>query len=59
MSQDNQTLRNEAPKASRRAILTAAPAAAAVALAGGTVANAVAMAVEVDAELLALKPRLF
>jgi hypothetical protein len=31
MSQDNQTLSNEAPKASHRAVLTAAPAAAAAA----------------------------
>jgi hypothetical protein len=43
MSQDNQTLSHEAPKASRRAILTAAPAAAAAALAGGAVINAVAI----------------
>jgi hypothetical protein len=43
MSQDNQTLSNEATKASRRAILTAAPAAAA-ALAGGTITAALAMA---------------
>jgi hypothetical protein len=43
MSEDNQILSHEAPKASRRAILTAAPAAAAAALAGGTVANAVAI----------------
>jgi hypothetical protein len=39
MSQDNQSLRNEAPKASRRAILTAAPAAAAAAVARGAIAN--------------------
>jgi hypothetical protein len=43
MSQDNQILSNEAPKASRRAILTAAPAAAAAVLAGGGVANAIAI----------------
>jgi hypothetical protein len=47
MSQDNQTLSNEAPKASRRAILTAAPVAAA-ALAGGTVGFGIAKAGEVD-----------
>jgi hypothetical protein len=41
MSQDNQILSHEAPKASRRAILTAAPAAAA--LAGGALANSVAI----------------
>jgi hypothetical protein len=45
MSQDNQTLSHAAPKASRRAVLTAAPTAAAAALAGGTVANTVALAI--------------
>jgi hypothetical protein len=45
MSQDNQILSNEAPKASRRSILTAAPAVAVAVLAGGTVANAVALAI--------------
>jgi hypothetical protein len=44
MSQDNQT-HIPPPQASRRAILTAAPVAAAAALAGGTVANAVALAI--------------
>ena len=39
MSQDNQTLSNETPKASRRAILTAAPVAAAGALLAGTSVN--------------------
>jgi hypothetical protein len=43
MSQDNQTLITEAPKASRRAILTAAPAAAAGALLAGAVVNTVAI----------------
>jgi hypothetical protein len=41
MFQDNQTLSNEAPKASRRALLRAAPAAAA-ALAAGTTVNGLA-----------------
>jgi hypothetical protein len=51
MSQDNQTLIPEVPQASRRAILTAAPAMAAAALAGTAVnaaAVAMAKAVEVD-----------
>ena len=49
MSQDNQVLSNEAPKASRRAILTAAPAAAAAAaLAGTTVALAIPRTADVD-----------
>jgi hypothetical protein len=43
MSQDNQTLIPDVPKASRRGLLLGAPAVAAVALAGGTVANAVAI----------------
>jgi hypothetical protein len=43
MSQDNQSFSNEGSKASRRAILTAAPVVAAAALAGGAVANAVAV----------------
>ena len=42
MSQDNQTLSNKAPKASRRAILTAAPAAAAAVLAGVATVNGLA-----------------
>jgi hypothetical protein len=46
MSQDNQILSNETPKASRRAILTAAPAAVAGALlAAGTVANAAVLGI--------------
>jgi hypothetical protein len=45
MSQNNQTLSNEAPKASRRAILTAAPAVAAGALLAAAVTNAVAIGV--------------
>jgi threonine aldolase len=46
----SQELSNEAPKASRRAILTAAPVAAAAALAGGTVANALAIGMAKVAE---------
>jgi hypothetical protein len=53
-------LSNEAPKASRRAILTAAPAAAAAALAGGAVANPVAIGVakagEVDPIFAVIEP---
>jgi hypothetical protein len=43
MSQDNQSLSNEATKASRGAILTAAPAAAAGVLLAGTAVNTVAI----------------
>jgi hypothetical protein len=64
MSQDNQTLIPEAFKASRRAILAAAPAVAVAALTAGTVANAVAIGTakadetDPDAELIELARQL-